>query len=61
MQLDLSADETAVLAHVLDNALGDVREEIYKAEVADYKATLKQREAIITGLLDRLGARPTVS
>jgi len=34
MQLDLSADEAAVLAGVLDSALRELREEIYKAEVA---------------------------
>jgi hypothetical protein len=61
MQLDISADDAAVLADILDSALGDLREEIYKAEVADYKARLKTREAIITRLLDQLRARPVVS
>lgn len=54
MQLDLSTDETAVLADVLDSALGATREEVYKAEVAEYKQTLKRREAILTQLLARL-------
>lgn len=61
MQLDLTADEAAVLLDVLDSALGDLREEIYKSEVADYKAGLKQREAIVTALLSRLGAAQTTS
>jgi hypothetical protein len=61
MQLDLSAEDAAVLVDVLDSALGDLREEIYKAEVADYKVTLKAREAIIVNLLSRLGSGRAVS
>jgi hypothetical protein len=57
MQLEISAEEAAVLADVLDSALGDVREEIYKAEVADYKTSLKTREAAISSVLERLRAR----
>ena len=59
MQLDIGADEAAVLAEVLEKGLGDVREEIYKAEVADYKTALKRRETVITGLLQQLRARNT--
>ena len=58
MQLDLSAAEAAVLADVLDSALGELREEIYKSEVAEYKTTLKEREALLTAMLQRLGGRP---
>lgn len=61
MQLDLTADEAAVLADLLDSALGEIREEVYKAEVAEYKAGLKHREAIITDLLARLAGRPTTT
>ena len=57
MQLELGAEHAAVLEEVLTRALGDLREEIYKAEVADYKAGLKQREAIIESLLDRVRVR----
>jgi hypothetical protein len=55
MQVDLSADEVAVLADVLDSALRQVREEVYKAEVADYKESLKRREAVLTAVLQRMG------
>ena len=58
MQLDLSAAEAAVIADVLDTALGELREEIYKSEVADYKASLKEREAVLQSVLQRLGGRP---
>ena len=57
MQLDITPAEAQVLEEVLTRALGDLREEIYKSEVADYKAALKQREVIIQSLLQRLNAR----
>jgi hypothetical protein len=56
MQLDLSADEVSVLSDVLDGALGEVREAIYKAEVTDYKEALRKRESILTRLLTELRA-----
>ena len=59
MQLNLSADEGSVLADLLDSALRSVREEVYKAEVAEYKALLKQRELVITTLLQRLATPST--
>jgi hypothetical protein len=57
MQLDLTSDEGNVLAEVLDSALGELREQIYKSEVAEYKDALKVREAVIMSVLQRLGAR----
>jgi hypothetical protein len=56
MRLDLSADEAQTLQEILEGELGDLREQIYKAEVAEYKAQLKERERIVTGLLSRLRA-----
>jgi hypothetical protein len=61
MQMEISGDEAEILAEVLDKALGDIREEVYKAEVADYKEALKRREAVIEGLIDRLRTRPAVT
>ena len=55
MQLELTAEEVAVLADVLDSALREVREEVYKSEVAEYKTTLKLREAVLTSVLQRMG------
>ena len=37
-------------------ALGDVREQVYKAEVTEYKESLKGRESVIAGLLARIRA-----
>jgi len=56
MHIDLTADEAAVVTEVLDSALGDLREQIYKAEVTEYKDTLKQRETVLKGLISRLSA-----
>jgi hypothetical protein len=56
MQLDLSNEEANIIAEVLDTALGELREQVYKSEVADYKAALKSRESVISGVLQRLGA-----
>jgi len=60
MQLDLSTDEVAVLVELLESALGSTREAVYKAEEAEYKDALRQRESLLTSLLQRLGApRPS--
>jgi hypothetical protein len=56
MQLELSKDEVEILEEILTSELGNLREQIYKAEVADYKALLKQRESVISSLLDRARA-----
>ncbi len=60
MQLELTTDEIAVLTDVLDSGLRELREEIYKAEVADYKVSLKRRETILISLLARLGGQVSV-
>lgn len=54
VQLDLTPEAARVLEEVLDRALGDLREEIYKTEAADYKASLKTRETVIVSLLERV-------
>jgi hypothetical protein len=56
MQLVLSSDEAEVLEEILSSALGDLKEQIYKAEVTEYRTALKQREAIVVALLERLRA-----
>jgi hypothetical protein len=61
MQIDLSADEAAVVTEILDNARGELREQIYKAEVAEYKDALKQRESVLAGVLARLGTPTSTS
>jgi hypothetical protein len=61
MQLELSAEEVAILAELVDSALGDTREQVYKAEEAEYKQALRQRETLLTSLQQRLGAPQAAS
>lgn len=56
MQLELNMQEREVLTNVLASALGELREEIYKAEVRGFKDSLKQRETVLVQLLDRVRA-----
>ena len=59
MQLELSDREREVLEDLLERALSDLREEIYKTDLVDFKDVLKEREMVIRGLLARLGGQPT--
>jgi len=54
VQLDITPEAARILEEVLDRARGEIREEVYKSELADYKAALKQREAIIDSLLHQV-------
>ena len=54
LTLQLNAEETAVLASVVSEALGTLREGIYKSETHAFREELKQREAILKRLLERL-------
>ncbi len=56
MDLHLDEAERAALRDVLQRALGDLKEEIYKTEDADYKVGLKGRESAILSVLAKLGA-----
>ena len=56
MDLHLDEAESAALRDILQRALGDTREEIYKTEGADYKVGLKEREAAIQSVLAKLGS-----
>ena len=59
MQLELADAERETLEDVLTRALSDLREEIYKTDLAEFKDALKERESLIRGVLARLGAQPT--
>ncbi len=56
MQLELTTDERALLANILDQALRDLKEEVYHTETMEYKEALKKREQLLQGLLRKLGA-----
>jgi hypothetical protein len=57
MQLEISDREGAILADVLTSFLGDLRAEIYKTDSRTFKADLKEREAVLNSLLERLPGR----
>jgi hypothetical protein len=54
--LTLTTDEAAILADLLRNDLGSLREEVYKTEDYDWRNSLKQRESILRAILERLPA-----
>lgn len=54
LSLTLSADEVEVLRTIVVEALGNLRDEIYKTDSYDLRGELKQREALVNGLLARL-------
>ena len=54
MNLELSAEERTLLLEMLRNDFGQLRSEIYHTEAADYKAALKEREALLQAIIGRL-------
>ncbi len=58
MQLTLTTKERALLEAILRDALGNVREEVYHAEVHSFKDGLKADEAAIRTLITRVHELP---
>jgi hypothetical protein len=58
MNLELSAEERTLLLEMLRNDFGQLRSEIYHTEAADYKAGLKEREALLEAIIGRLESAP---
>jgi hypothetical protein len=54
MRLEIDEGEWALLVGLLDELLGDLRDEIYRAESHDFKEQLRAKKAIAKGLLARL-------
>ena len=54
MQIALSEEERQTLLETLNEALPNLREEVYKTESFDYREQLKHREALLKELLSRL-------
>jgi hypothetical protein len=54
MTLELSADEAALLADLLDQDFRDLKEEIGKTEAYDYQQRLRARERLLVGLLQKV-------
>ncbi len=55
MDLHLNAEEIDVLHWVLQREMGAVREEAYKTDDSEYKRGVKEREAIVASLLEKVG------
>ncbi|HTT69541.1 MAG TPA: hypothetical protein VMF70_16060 [Gemmatimonadales bacterium] len=56
-QLDLTAEEAAVLRQALESYLSDLRMEITDTERMEYREELKRQEEILTRLEERLAFR----
>jgi hypothetical protein len=54
MTFELSADEAALLADLLDQDYRDLKEEIGKTEAYDYQQQLRARERLLIGLLQKV-------
>jgi hypothetical protein len=60
MTLELSAEERTLLLDILRNEYGQLRSEIYHTEAADFKAGLKEREAMLEAIIGRLESASSV-
>ncbi len=56
MHLELNEEERQALLEVLNHAIPNLREEVYKTENFDFREELKQRELVLRNLLARLMA-----
>ena len=61
MQLELSEEERQELVELLRTTHADLNPEIAHTMNADFRERLRQRRALLEGLLKRLGAAPRTS
>lgn len=54
MAIDLNEAERELLAEVLDKELEDIRSELHHTQGHDFKDSLREREALVRGLLARV-------
>ncbi len=54
MKLELTAEESKVIRHALEAYLSDLRQEIVKAEKHEWKEGLRNEQAILKRVIDRL-------
>jgi hypothetical protein len=60
MTIELTEAEGQLLAELLDSDFRDLKEEIHRTETYAYKESLKEREALLVGILQKLGRTLTV-
>jgi len=56
MAIELTPQEKDLLTTMLQKELGDIRSEFHHAQNHEYKESLKAREGLIRGLLDKFCA-----
>ena len=56
MGIELSQPERNLLRELLQAELEEVRTELHHTRAFDYKESLKEREALVRGLLARMSA-----
>jgi hypothetical protein len=56
IRIELSPEEAEALQHVLRSYLSDLHDEIVHTDSYDYREQLKQQQALLDGLLHRVGA-----
>ena len=54
MRIEVGEEERQLLLDLLDELLGDLRDEIYRAESHQFKEQLKAKKEVVKGLLGRL-------
>jgi hypothetical protein len=59
LQVHLTDDDQSLLQEILEQAMADLREEVYKTDTATYREALRERESHLAALLNqiRTGAR----
>jgi hypothetical protein len=59
MDLQITEDERTLLADLVDDAIQTIRDEIHHTETFQIRDQLKQREAVLDGLQQKLSAPAT--
>jgi hypothetical protein len=53
-RIELSAEEAATMRQILESYLGDLRMEIADTDAMEYRTELKEREALLKSVIERL-------
>ncbi|MEW6207938.1 MAG: hypothetical protein AB1631_06195 [Acidobacteriota bacterium] len=56
MNIELTPEEKDLLTSIVDQYFSSLREEIYKTEEYEFKTRLKEEEAMVKKILEKLGA-----
>lgn len=53
-RIELTAAEAATMRHIIESYLGDLRMEIADTDALEFRTELKEREALLRSVIDRL-------